>query len=77
MRCTRTDRIREEPEAGEALRFKEAYQSLFGLQTPELDSLREFQSGDERRHIDWKATTRLGELIVRDFLKEREGDVYT
>jgi len=70
------DRIREETEAGKALRFKEAYQSLFGLQTPELDSLREFQPGDERRHIDWKATTRLGELIVRDFLKEREGDVY-
>ena len=38
--------------------------------------MREFQPGDERRHIDWKATTRLGELIVRDFLKEREGDVY-
>lgn len=70
------DKIREESEAGETLKFKEAYQTLFGLQTLELDSLREFQPGDERRHIDWKATTRLGELIVKDFLKETEGDVY-
>ncbi|MDI6885194.1 MAG: DUF58 domain-containing protein [archaeon] len=70
------DKIREETEAGETLKFKEAYQTLFGLQTLELDSLREFQPGDERRHIDWKATTRLGELIVKDFLKETEGDIY-
>ena len=70
------DKIREETEAGETLKFTEAYQTLFGLQTLELDSLREFQPGDERRHIDWKATTRLGELIVKDFLKETEGDVY-
>ena len=70
------DKIREETKAGETLKFKEAYQTLFGLQTLELDSLREFQPGDERRHIDWKATTRLGELIVKDFLKETEGDIY-
>ena len=70
------DKIREESKAGETLKFSEAYQTLFGLQTLELDSLREFQPGDERRHIDWKATTRLGELIVKDFLKETEGDVY-
>ena len=70
------DKIREESKAGETFKFTEAYQTFFGLQTLELDSLREFQPGDERRHIDWKATTRLGDLIVKDFLKETEGDVY-
>lgn len=70
------DRIREESKAGETLQFTEAYKTFFGIQTLELDSLRVFQSGDEQRHIDWKATTRLGELIVKDFLKETEGDVY-
>ncbi len=70
------DKIREETRADETFKFTKAYQTLFGLQTPELDSLRAFQPGDERRHIDWKATTRLGELIVKDFLKEQEGDVY-
>jgi len=70
------DKIREESRTGETLKFKEAYRTLFGLQTPELDSLREFQSGDEWRHIDWKATMRLRELIVKDFMKENEGGVY-
>jgi len=70
------DKIREESKAGETFKFTEASQTFFGLQTLEIDSLRAFQPGDEQRHIDWKATTRLGELIVRDFLKETEGDVY-
>ena len=70
------DRIKEETEAEQTHKFTEVYQTFFGLQTVEFDSLREFQPGDERRHIDWKATTRLGELIVKDFLKETEGDIY-
>ena len=70
------DKIREESKAGETLHFSEAYKTLFGIRTVELDTLREFQPGDEQRHIDWKATTRLGELIVKEFLKETKGDVY-
>ncbi len=70
------DKIREESKAGETLQFTKAYSALFGIQTLELDTLREFQPGDEQRHIDWKATTRLGELIVKEFLKETKGDVY-
>ncbi|MGB3458656.1 MAG: DUF58 domain-containing protein [Halobacteriota archaeon] len=70
------DKIREESKAGETLQFTEAYKALFGIRTVELDTLREFQPGDEQRHIDWKATTRLGELIVKEFLKETKGDVY-
>jgi len=70
------DKIREDAEAEMRFKFTETCQTLLGLQSLEIDSLRGFQSGDDRRHIDWKATMRLGELIVKDFLKETEGDVY-
>ena len=33
----------------------------------EYHSSREYQSGDEPRHIDWKATARLGKLYVKVF----------
>ncbi len=37
----------------------------------EFESLREYRPGDEYRAIDWKATARLGEPIVRSFEAER------
>lgn len=49
--------------------------SIFGIPV-DLHFLREFQSGDDTRRIEWKASARLGELIVKDFLKEWEGDIY-
>ena len=49
---------------------------LFGLKSPEIDSLKKFELGDDLKHVDWKATARLGELIVKDLLKETESDVY-
>lgn len=33
----------------------------------EFFGVREYRPGDSPRHIDWKATARLGELIVREF----------
>jgi|Deesub1362A_J573_1020465.scaffolds.fasta_scaffold00052_107 uncharacterized protein (DUF58 family) len=47
-----------------------------GLQTSEIDSLRRYQQGDDLKYVEWKATTRLGDLVVKDFLREWEGDVY-
>ncbi|NJE06973.1 DUF58 domain-containing protein [Thermococcus sp. M39] len=47
-----------------------------GMESVEIHGLREFQPGDDTRHIDWKATARLGELIVREFLREFKGDIY-
>ncbi len=71
------DKIKEDAIAEENLRIATAYRkSLLGLQTIEIHSLRKFQPGDDTKYVDWKATARLGELIVKDFLREFEGDVY-
>jgi len=49
--------------------------AIFGSPV-DFHSLREFQAGDDSRRIDWKASARLGELIVKEFVKEWEGDIY-
>ncbi len=50
--------------------------ALIGLQSLDIHSLRKYQYGDDLKFVDWKATARLRELIVKDFLKETESDVY-
>ena len=71
------EKIKEDAKTEENIRLATTYQKiLMGLQTLEIHSLRRFQPGDETKHIDWKATARLGELIVKDFLREIEGDIY-
>lgn len=71
------DKIKEEAKAEESLKLATTYQkALLGLQTMEIHSLREFQPGDDIKHVEWKATARLGELIVKEFLREVEGDIY-
>jgi uncharacterized protein (DUF58 family) len=42
----------------------------------DLYSLREYQPRDEVRHIDWKATARLGRLVVREFTAEEDRRVH-
>lgn len=37
----------------------------------EFDSLREYRPGDDRRHLDWKATARRGKPMVREHRPER------
>ncbi|MGA3351786.1 MAG: DUF58 domain-containing protein [Acidimicrobiales bacterium] len=34
--------------------------------------LRDYQWGDDVRHIDWNVTARMDELFVRDFMEDRE-----
>jgi uncharacterized protein (DUF58 family) len=70
------DRIKEDARAEENLRLASTYRRTLGLETVEIHSLREFQPGDDIKNVDWKATARLGELIVREFLRESEGDIY-
>ena len=40
-------------------------------------SLREYVRGDDPRHIDWKATSKKGKLITREFTVERSQTVIT
>jgi uncharacterized protein (DUF58 family) len=35
-------------------------------------TLREYRRQDDRRHVDWKATARAGDLMVREFAAEDE-----
>lgn len=44
---------------------------LRGTGTDFLD-LRDYQWGDDVRHIDWNVTARMDELFVRDFMEDRE-----
>ncbi len=44
---------------------------LRGIGTDFLD-LRPYEWGDDVRHIDWNATARMDELLVRDFMEDRE-----
>ncbi len=42
----------------------------------DLHSLRDYQPQDDMRHIDWKATARFGQLVVREFTEEEERRVH-
>jgi uncharacterized protein (DUF58 family) len=41
----------------------------------EFESLREYVRGDDPRHIDWRATARVGKPIVRHYQIEKNHDV--
>jgi uncharacterized protein (DUF58 family) len=70
-------KIKEDAIAEKNIRLAVEYRKfLLGLLTPEIHSLRRFQTGDDIRLIDWKATARIGEMIVKDLLREIEGDIY-
>lgn len=41
----------------------------------ELDSLREYQSGDTLRDIDWKVSSRVGKTVVKQWMPETQAQV--
>jgi uncharacterized protein (DUF58 family) len=41
----------------------------------DLYAIRDYQSSDSARHVDWKATARTGDLKVREFAREDERQV--
>src|SRR5262249_47318293 len=41
-------------------------------QAPDLDSLREYVGGDDVRSIDWRATARRADVMVRTWRPERD-----
>ncbi|MDO5024971.1 MAG: DUF58 domain-containing protein [Trueperella sp.] len=46
-----------------------------GAAGTEFDSLREYVAGDDVRNIDWRATARLGETVVRTWRPERDRQI--
>ncbi|MBO8175033.1 MAG: DUF58 domain-containing protein [Thermococcus sp.] len=72
------DSLKEAVKADYNLRLAELYKKskYTGYESLDIKDLREYQHGDDFKRIDWKATARLGELIIREFLKESDADVY-
>src|SRR5512136_1027283 len=48
------------------------YRSLFYGFGLDLADLREYQPGDDIRHMDWNVTARLGTPYVRQFVEDRD-----
>ena len=48
------------------------YRSLFRGNGVDFADLREYQSGDDVRHIDWNVTARMDTPYVREYLEDRE-----
>ena len=65
----RTRRLVNESLAGE-------YHSLFKGRGMEFSEVREYQSGDDVRTIDWNVTARMGAPYVKKYVEERELTVY-
>ncbi|KUK17277.1 DUF58 domain-containing protein [Thermococcus sibiricus] len=72
------DSIKEAARADYNIRLAELYKKsqFIGTEGIEIKDLREYQHGDDFKRIDWKASARLGELIIREMLKESDADVY-
>ena len=51
----------------------ESRRRSLGLESEEFDVLRPYAEGDDLRHIHWRSTARLDELIVRRFQPSRPG----
>ena len=52
--------------------FSGEYHSVFKGQGMEFAEVREYQSGDEVRSIDWNVTARMGHPFVKRYVEERE-----
>ncbi|MBN2399226.1 MAG: DUF58 domain-containing protein [Candidatus Aminicenantes bacterium] len=52
--------------------FAGQYHSAFKGRGMEFSEVREYQSGDDVRFIDWNVSSRLGRLFIKQFVEERE-----
>jgi uncharacterized protein (DUF58 family) len=65
----RTRRLVQESMAGE-------YHSVFRGRGMEFSEVREYQTGDDVRTIDWNVSARMGHPYVKKFVEERELTVF-
>jgi uncharacterized protein (DUF58 family) len=56
--------------------FGGEYHSVFRGQGMEFAEVREYQTGDDVRHIDWNVTARMGHPYVKKHVEERELTVF-
>jgi uncharacterized protein (DUF58 family) len=52
--------------------FGGEYQSVFRGQGMEFSEVREYQTGDDVRFIDWNVTARMGHPFIKKYVEERE-----
>ncbi len=52
------------------------YHSVFKGQGIEFSDIREYMAGDDIRAIDWKVTARFDQPYVKEFIEERDLNVY-
>lgn len=71
------------PLARHALHAVDYRNARFGLQQRrrrgqgmDFSQLREYREGDSMRQIDWKATTRMGKMISREYQDERDQRIF-
>src|SRR6478735_10240218 len=53
-------------------RLQGDYRTLFRGAGLDFTNLREYEPGDDLRHIEWNVTARLDEPYVREFVEDRE-----
>ena len=52
------------------------YQSIFRGRGLEFDAYREYSSGDDASQIDWKASARANELLIKEYVEERDVKIF-
>jgi len=52
------------------------YNSIFKGQGIEFSEIREYKAGDDMRAIDWKVTARFNHPYIKEFIEERDLQVY-
>src|SRR6476469_5829138 len=53
-------------------RLQGDYRTLVRGQGTDFRELREYQPGDDVRHVDWNVTARMDALYVREYTEDRE-----
>lgn len=56
--------------------FSGEYRSGFRGKGMEFDSIRQYIPGDDVRHLDWKVTARYAKAFVKQFIEERELNMF-